>query len=142
MGIQAILREKGGQVISIAPDATVAELVATLTDRRIGAALVVDSGRIMGVASERDVIRALAEKGAGALNLAVREVMTTPVITIRTAQTVVEAQSLMTRRRIRHLPVVDNGDLVGIVSIGDLVKERIAQAEQEALTLKDYIVSA
>lgn len=142
MGIQAILREKGGQVVTVGTEQTVGDLVAVLTTRRIGAALVVESGDVVGVVSERDVIRALAVNGGAALAIPVREVMTTPVITIRPEDSVADAQALMTERRIRHLPVMNQGDLLGIVSIGDLVKVRIAEAEQEALALKDYIVSS
>lgn len=142
MGIAAILKGKRPDVVTIAPDSTVADAVAVLTTRRIGATVVMLDGALLGVMSERDVMRALAVNGAAALTMPVREVMTSPVITIRTRDSVAEALGLMTERRIRHLPVMESGRLVGIVSIGDLVKARIEEAEQEALALKDYIVSA
>jgi CBS domain-containing protein len=116
--------------------------VAVLVERRIGAVLVVEDGRPVGIVSERDIIRCLATHGGNVLGLGAREVMTAPVITIRLQDSLSDAMELMTDRRIRHLPVVESGQLVGIVSIGDLVKRRIEQAEQEALALKDYIATA
>lgn len=141
MRIAEILRIKSGDVVTIAPDGRVAEAVAVLNMRRIGAAVVTEGKALLGVFSERDVMRALGEHGADALGLPVRQVMTSPVITVGPDDSVVGALGLMTRRRIRHLPVVDGDQLAGIVSIGDLVKARIEEAEREALALKDYIVS-
>lgn len=142
MGIAAILSGKRPDVVTIAPDAKVSDAAALLTTRRIGATVVMLDGVLLGVMSERDVMRALAVNGAAALTMAVRDVMTSPVITIGPGDSVAGALGLMTERRIRHLPVVESGKLVGIVSIGDLVKARIEEAEQEALALKDYIASA
>ncbi len=142
MGIQAILKTKGTAVAAIGPDAPVAEAIALMSTRRIGAVLVVEGDSVVGILSERDVMRGLAINGAQVLEMLVRELMTAPVITIRLQDTVVDALALMTDRRIRHLPVVCQGRLEGIVSIGDLVKVRIEEAEAEALALKDYIVSA
>lgn len=142
MTIAAIMRSKTGDVITIAPEQTVAEAVKVLTTRRIGATVVTEGERLVGVMSERDVMRALAVNGDLALGMPVREVMTSPVITIRPVDSVADALALMTERRIRHLPVLEGGRLAGIVSIGDLVKARIEEAEREALALKDYIVSA
>lgn len=142
MGIAAILRDKGGDVACVAPDMRVSEIVRLLTDRRIGAVLVIEGESVVGVVSERDIVRCLANHGAESLNLAARDVMTAPVITISPAESVPQAMSMMTDRRIRHLPVLDSGRLVGLVSIGDLVKRRIDEAEREAGMLKDYISGA
>ncbi len=142
MMIASILREKGHAVASVGPDALVDEIVGELTTRRIGAVLVIDGEAVVGVVSERDVVRGLAGHQGEVLALRARDIMTSPVITILPADTVVGAMELMTGRRIRHLPVVESGRLVGLVSIGDLVKARIAEAEREALALKDYIATA
>lgn len=141
MGIASILREKGSDVAVIGAGASLAEVVAELVVRRIGALLVIDRDEIVGLVSERDVIRVLAAEGAAALERRARDAMTTPVITISPHDSVTAAMELMTDRRIRHLPVVEDGRLVGVVSIGDLVKRRIAEVEQEALALKDYIAA-
>ena len=142
MLIAAILREKGGEVAFVAPDIGVSDIVQLLTSRRIGAVLVLDGDSVVGVVSERDIVRALAARGAESLELLARDVMTSPVITIAPGESVSGAMLLMTDRRIRHLPVIDSGRLVGLVSIGDLVKRRIDEAEREAGALKDYIAGA
>jgi CBS domain-containing protein len=139
MGIATILKDKGGEVFSVPPQARVSDVIAALVERRIGAVLVCNGESVVGIVSERDIIRCLLEHKGGVLELTAAEVMTAPVITIRPGDSVVEAMELMTDRRIRHLPVVESGHLAGLVSIGDLVKRRIAEAEQEALALKDYI---
>lgn len=142
MGIRAILKAKSGTIATIRPDMTIGEAVALMTTRRIGAVLVTDGDKLAGMLSERDVMRGLSVNGAAVLGLRVDDLMSAPVITIRIVDSVADALTLMTERRIRHLPVVSDGRLEGIVSIGDLVKVRIAEAEREALALKDYIVSA
>ena len=156
MGIATVLRDKmqaggaagGGEgtnrqgVASVHPDSRVSEVVELLVQRRIGAVLVLDGGAPVGIVSERDIVRCLAVRGGAVMDLTARDVMTAPVITIRPDESLCDAMELMTDRRIRHLPVVESGELVGIVSIGDLVKRRIAEAEQEALALKDYIATA
>lgn len=142
MGVANILREKGHAVASVKPDALVDEIVGELTTRRIGAVLVMDGDNVVGVVSERDVVRGLAGHQGDVLSLKARDIMTSPVITISPSDTVAGAMELMTGRRIRHLPVVESGRLVGLVSIGDLVKARIEEAEREALALKDYIATA
>ena len=142
MMIAGILREKGHAVASVGLDALVDEIVGELTTRRIGAVLVMDGTSVVGVVSERDVVRGLAGHQGEVLALRARDIMTSPVITISPADTVAGAMELMTGRRIRHLPVVESGRLVGLVSIGDLVKARIEEAEREALALKDYIATA
>jgi CBS domain-containing protein len=142
MGIAAILAEKGSTVATVPPDATVEDIVAELTTRRIGAVLVTVESDVVGVVSERDVVRGLSGHRGAVLGLTARDVMTAPVVTITPGESVAQAMELMTDRRIRHLPVVESGRLVGLVSIGDLVKARIEEAEREALALKDYIASA
>ncbi|MCS6986193.1 MAG: CBS domain-containing protein [Sphingomonadaceae bacterium] len=142
MGIAAILRDKGHAVVTIAAHHSVRDVVSELVVRRIGALPVTEGESLVGLVSERDVIRALAAEGAAALDRPVREVMTTPIVTIGLHDSVTTAMALMTDRRIRHLPVVEGGRLVGIVSIGDLVKRRIEEVEQEALALRDYIAQA
>lgn len=141
MRVAAILREKGHAVASVGPDALVEEIVGELTTRRIGAVLVMDGELVVGVVSERDVVRGLAGHQGEVLALRARDIMTSPVITITPADSLAGAMELMTGRRIRHLPVVESGRLVGLVSIGDLVKARIEEAEREALALKDYITA-
>lgn len=116
MTIGAILKDKGGAVVSLAPTATVRE-AALLAERRIGAVPVVDGGEVAGIFSERDVTYCLAREGAGALDRTLAEVMTTPVQTVGAGDAVIGALSLMTRRRIRHLPVVEDGAIVGFISI-------------------------
>ncbi|HEU0044187.1 CBS domain-containing protein [Sphingomonas sp.] len=142
MTIAAILRDKGPDVVSIGPDASVADAVKLLSERRIGAVPVVEDGAVAGIFSERDVIHCLQAKGAAALDGSVREAMTAPAISVAPEQPVIGALSLMTQRRIRHLPVVADGALVGFVSIGDLVKYRIDRIEADAAAMRDYIQSA
>jgi CBS domain-containing protein len=142
MTIAAILGDKGQDVITITGDATVRDAVALLADRRIGAVPVVDGDRVAGIFSERDVIHCLQRAGAAALDKPVRDVMTAPAISVTRSEPVLAALSLMTRRRIRHLPVVEEGRLLGFVSIGDLVKHRIDRIEAEASQMRAYIQSA
>ena len=142
MTIAAILHGKGTDVVSITPDASVAQAVALLAERRIGAVPVMDGDRVAGVFSERDVIVCLHAGDAGALRRTVADVMTAPAVTVGPHDAVIGALSLMTQRRIRHLPVVDGGRVVGLVSIGDLVKYRIDRIEADAAAMRDYIQSA
>ncbi|MDG5488432.1 CBS domain-containing protein [Sphingomonas sp. BGYR3] len=139
MTIAAILSTKGADVVSIAADRPVREAVALLATRRIGCVPVMTDDRVAGVFSERDVIYALEREGAGALDRPVSALMTAPAITVAPGDAVIAALSLMTQRRIRHLPVVEDGALIGFVSIGDLVKFRIDRIEQEADALRSYI---
>ena len=142
MTIAAILKDKGGEVVSLQRDASVADAVALLAERRIGALPVMDGGTVVGIFSERDVIHCLKADGAAALERSVGEAMTAPVQTVEPGHPVIAALSLMTRRRIRHLPVVERGQVVGVVSIGDLVKYRIDRIEADAEAMRDYIQSA
>ena len=142
MTIATILRDKGDAVTTIAAGASVAEALALLADQRIGAVPVMQDGAVAGIFSERDVIHCLATHGAAGLERSVGDVMTAPAITVSRDEAVLGALSLMTRRRIRHLPVVDDGRLVGLVSIGDLVKYRIDRIEADAAAMRSYIQSA
>ena len=143
MTIAAILSGKGGDVVTAATSQSVAEAVALLAGRRIGAVPVVDDGGLVaGVFSERDVIYCLEREGVAALERQVAEVMTAPAVTVGPGESAIAALALMTRRRIRHLPVVDRDRLVGIVSIGDLVKYRIDRIEADAAAMRDYIQQA
>ena len=129
-------------VITCDESASVREAVQTLAGRRIGAVPVLRGGALAGIFSERDVLYRLAEEGASCLERTVGEVMTAPPITVTPQTTCDEAMALMTRRRVRHLPVVENGRLAGFISIGDIVKSRIDEAEAEAEQMRIYIQSA
>jgi CBS domain-containing protein len=142
MTIKVILAGRDGPVFSASGDETVRDVVARLTEKRIGAVPVIDGSMVVGIFSERDVIHCLNSHGNGALDLLVRDVMTSPAITITSDIAALAALSLMSRRRIRHLPVVDGEALVGFVSIGDLVKYRIERIEAEAAAMRDYISGA
>lgn len=142
MTIAAILGGKGREVVSISGDRTVAEAVSLLAERRIGAVPVMEGETVAGIFSERDVIYCLEREGASALDRSVAQVMTAPAITVSPDEAVLNALALMTRRRIRHLPVVEKGRCIGLVSIGDLVKYRIDRIESEAEAMRSYIQSA
>ncbi len=141
MTVRAILSNKGSDVVAIAPDATVRDAVTLLATKRIGAIPVTDASGVVGIFSERDVIYCLEREGAAALDKRVGDVMTAPAMTVDAETPVMSALSLMTRRRIRHLPVVENDRMVGFVSIGDLVKFRIDRIEAEAAALREYIAT-
>jgi CBS domain-containing protein len=141
MTIGAILGTKGGEVISVGSATPVSDAVALFAEKRIGAVPVIDGGRVVGIFSERDVIYSLARIGAAALDGKVGDVMTSPAITVDGTTQVIAALSMMTKRRIRHLPVVEGAQPVGFVSIGDLVKYRIDRIESEAAAMRDYIAS-
>ena len=142
MTIQAILADKGREVATIGAGDSVSEVVAKLGERRIGALPVVGDGQILGIISERDVIYCLRDHGAEVLDWPVSRVMTSPAITAEPGTPVLSALALMTERRIRHLPVAEGGRLIGIVSIGDLVKFRMDRIEAEAEAMRSYIQSA
>lgn len=142
MTIAAILKSKGGEIIAISRTTTVAEAVALLAERRIGAVPVMDGGSVAGIFSERDVIHGLHTHGAAALAHTVDQAMTAPAVTVSPGDPVIGALSLMTRRRIRHLPVVEGEKVVGFVSIGDLVKYRTDRIEADAAAMRDYIQSS
>jgi len=139
MTIQAVLGGKGREVISVTAQTIVRDAVALLAEKRIGAVPVMEDGAVVGIFSERDVIIGLAQQGAASLDRTVGEVMTAPAITVGQGDSVLAALSLMTRRRVRHLPVVEANGVLGFVSIGDLVKYRIEQIEAEAQAMRAYI---
>jgi CBS domain-containing protein len=142
MTIAAVLRGKGSSVETIAADAPVFDAVRRLGEKRIGALPVLDLGRIAGIMSERDVIYCLRDHGPEVLDWPVSRVMSSPAITAPPDTEVLAALALMTQRRIRHLPVVEAGEIRGIVSIGDLVKYRMERIEAEAEAMRAYIQSA
>ena len=142
MTIAAVIEAKGSAVETIAADAPVSEAIARLGEKRIGALPVLEAGRIAGIVSERDMIYCLREHGAAMLDWPVRRLMTEAVITAEPDMPVMTALSLMTQRRIRHLPVIEGGAIRGIVSIGDLVKYRMERIEAEAEAMRSYIQSA
>jgi CBS domain-containing protein len=142
MYVENILHTKGGNVFTISATASVAELVAILAAHNIGAVVVLAAdGKVSGIISERDVVRHLARSAEGLLALEVQALMTKSPITCRRTDTIDDVMAKMTERRFRHLPVVEDGELVGIVSIGDVVKRKIEEAEQEAGALREYIAS-
>ncbi len=141
MFVAEILKIKGNAVFSIAPDRTVAEACAELESRRVGALVVCDGDRVAGVFSERDVVRALAGDGARALDRPVSDYMTEKVIFAEPREQIGVLMTRMTDRRIRHLPVMSDQRLVGVISIGDVVKQQIAEHAQEAESLRTYIAA-
>ena len=142
MTIAAVLRSKGSAVETIGADARLIDAVQLLGAKRIGALPVTESGRIGGIISERDVIYCLKDHGPDALDWPVGRVMSSPAITVDSGMDVLAALALMTQRRIRHLPVVEGGEIRGLVSIGDLVKHRMERIEAEAEAMRTYIQSA
>ncbi len=143
MTVKAILDRKGSDVATIEPTADLASAVKLLAARRIGALVVTSSEReIAGIISERDIIRVLAEFGAAALEQPVGQVMTRKVVTCTRADTMSSIMELMTAGRFRHLPVVEGNKLIGIISIGDVVKYRVQQIEFESAALREYIRTA
>nr|WP_295663354.1 CBS domain-containing protein [Polymorphobacter sp.] len=141
MSIGSILTGKK-PLISVATATPIREIAALLYENRIGAVLVIEDGAILGIVSERDIVAGLHVHGPAILETSAGAVMTSPVVTATPRTTVVAAMGVMTNRRIRHLPVVEDGELLGLVSIGDLVKRRIDMAEREASELKEYITTA
>ena len=143
MTVRSILDEKGRDVFTIGPDETLTAAIRLLAEKRIGAVVVVrPDGGIGGILSERDIVRALAEGGAGALTKPISAFMTAKVQVCREENTVNDVMEVMTRVRFRHLPVEKEGRLVGLVSIGDVVKRRIEDVEREAEDIKAYIATA
>lgn len=139
MRITDVLRSKGTSVATVEPAATVAELIATLAGHNVGALPVVEAGRLVGIVSERDVVRKLHAGGAALLDSRVADIMTSEVTTCSPNDNVADLARVMTAGRFRHLPVVEDGALTGIVSIGDLVKARIDLLESEREQLQTYI---
>lgn len=142
MLVSHILREKGHDIVAISPDSTLYDAANVLTRNRIGALLVQDGrGGLAGILSERDIVRALAAAGSAALTRTVAEGMTEDVATCEETDTIAEIMETMTRCRFRHMPVVENNRVIGIISIGDVVKTRIAETVREAQALKEYIAA-
>ena len=141
MAIASILKDKGGSIIAASPSQSVAEVVALLCTHRIGAVIVMEDGEVAGVLSERDIVRGLNEQGAAILQRPARDIMTTEVITVAPSESVTAALSRMTRRRIRHLPVLDGGEVRGVVSIGDVVRSVVEEQAHTIRSLEHYISS-
>ncbi|MCP4615923.1 MAG: CBS domain-containing protein [Bradyrhizobium sp.] len=142
MTVRAILDSKGHQVLSVEPGAKLADAIKLLSERRIGAVLVMSQGRIEGILSERDIVRVLGERGAAVMDEPVSAVMTRKVVSCREKDTVSEIMETMTVGKFRHLPVVEDGKVVGLISIGDVVKWRVGEYEREQEALRDYIKTA
>jgi CBS domain-containing protein len=143
MNIATILKRKGNQVVSVNPDDTIHQVAMTLAQHRIGAVLISDAqGQMLGIISERDIVRGMAAQGTGTTKLLARHLMTHDVITVTPETKVNDVMGVMTDRRIRHLPVMQGGKVIGMISIGDLVKARIEEIELEATELKNYVGQA
>jgi CBS domain-containing protein len=143
MTVASILRHKGHDIASVSPKALVPEIVQTLATHRIGAVLVRDAaGQLLGIVSERDVVRFLAREGAATLEMSAAQLMTNVLHTVTPHTTLAEAMERMTESRIRHLPVLDHDELVGMISIGDVVKARLEQQAQEVDSLRAYVAGS
>jgi CBS domain-containing protein len=143
MNVAQLLGDKGHDVISVQPHRTLAEAVRTLSEKRIGAVVVTGAdGALVGILSERDIIRALGANGAAALEMPVSRAMTAKVVTCRPQTSMDELMEMMTSGRFRHVPIVEDGRIAGIVSIGDVVKHRVAEIEAESRAMRDYIAMA
>jgi CBS domain-containing protein len=142
MTVRAILDTKGHQIQSVEPEVTLSAAIKILAERKIGAVLVMSKGRIEGILSERDIVRALGDRGAAVLDEPVSAVMTRKVVSCRQSDTVAAIMEIMTLGKFRHLPVIEDGRVVGLISIGDVVKWRVGEYEAEQAALRDYIKTA
>jgi CBS domain-containing protein len=142
MTVRAILDTKGHQIESVEPDARLSAAIKTLAERKIGAVLVMSQGRVEGILSERDIVRVLGERGAAALDEPVSAVMTRKVVSCKQADTVAAIMEIMTSGKFRHLPVLEEDRVVGLISIGDIVKWRVGEYEAEQEALREYIKTA
>jgi CBS domain-containing protein len=142
MTVRAILDTKGHNVLSVEPGVKLSAAIKLLSERRIGAVLVMSQGRMEGILSERDIVRVLGERGAGVMEEPVSTVMTRKVISCREKDTVSEIMETMTHGKFRHLPVVEDSKVVGLISIGDVVKWRVGEYEREQEALREYIKTA
>ena len=142
MTVRSILNTKGHQIVSVEPDAKLAAAIRLLGEKKIGAVLVMNQSRVEGILSERDIVRVLGDRGAGVLEEPVSQVMTRKVVSCKETDTVAELMEMMTSGKFRHLPVIDNGKVVGLISIGDIVKRRVQEYETEQEALRDYIKTA
>ncbi len=139
MLVSDILKAKGSAVVSIDPQASVAEAAAVLAEKRIGSLLILEGDSIAGILSERDIVRALARQGAGCLEGPVSQLMTARVVTCSPAQSISDVMEMMTQGRFRHVPVLDGGRLAGMISIGDVVKWRLEEAQEELRQMTAYV---
>ena len=138
MSVEAILKTKGRNVFTIRPEHSVADASALMTGKKVGVAVVCDAkGKVVGVVSERDVVSGLTQYGKGVVDMPVRNIMTSPVVSCQPEDTVKKIMEVMTERRIRHLPVIENDELIGMVSIGDAVSFRLREAQLEVGVLRD-----
>jgi CBS domain-containing protein len=142
MTVRAILDTKGHHILSVEPDAKMSAAIRLLAERKIGAVLVISHGRVEGILSERDIVRVLGERGARVLEEPVSAVMTRKVVSCRQSDTVAGIMEMMTLGKFRHLPVIEEGMVVGLISIGDVVKWRVREFENEQEALRDYIKTA
>jgi CBS domain-containing protein len=142
MTVRAILDTKGHQIESVEPDARLSAAIRILAERKIGAVLVMSQGRVEGILSERDIVRVIGERGAAALDEPVSAVMTRKVVSCKQADTVAAIMEMMTSGKFRHLPVVEDDRVVGLISIGDIVKWRVGEYEAEQEALREYIKTA
>ena len=142
MTVRAILDTKGHHIESVEPDARLSSAIKTLAERKIGAVLVMSEDRIEGILSERDIVRVLGERGAAVLDEPVSTVMTRKVVSCKQADTVAAIMEMMTSGKFRHLPVTEEGRVVGLISIGDIVKWRVREYEAEQEALREYIKTA
>jgi CBS domain-containing protein len=143
MNVSQLLGDKGHDVVTVQPHRTLAEAVRTLSEKRIGAVVVTGAdGALVGILSERDIIRAIGKDGAAALDSPVSRAMTGKVVTCRPQTSIDELMEIMTSGRFRHVPVIENSRIAGLVSIGDVVKYRVAEIEAEGRAMRDYIAMA
>lgn len=143
MNVEHILQAKGHDVLTIEPSRTLADAARALTEKRIGAVVVAGpDGSVLGILSERDIVRAVARAGTAALDTPVSQHMTGKVVTCTRQTSINDLMGMMTERKFRHLPVVENGRLCGIISIGDVVKHRVAEIEAETEAMREYIATA
>jgi len=142
MTVKAVLNSKGHQVLGVEPDVKLSEAIKLLAERRIGAVLVMQGQHMEGVLSERDIVRVLSERGAGVLEEPVSAVMTRRVVTCKETDTISFIMETMTLGKFRHLPVVENDEVIGLISIGDVVKWRVKEFEHEQEALREYIKTA
>lgn len=142
MNVASILKVKGKSVATARPEDTLESIAQKLASRKIGAIVIVgDSGNVAGIISERDIVRAVAEQGAASLQQPVSNVMTTSVMSCNESSTLDQMMAVMTQGRFRHVPVIEEGALVGIISIGDVVKHHIAEVEMEVTAMRDYLAT-
>src|SRR4030095_5346598 len=142
MTVRAILDTKGHQILSVEPEAKLSAAIKLLGERKIGAVLVMNAGRVEGILSERDIVRVLGERGARVLDEPISAVMTRKVVSCRQSDTVAGIMEMMTLGKFRHLPVVEDGKGMGLISSGDIVKARVQEFENEQEALRDYIKTA